>query len=86
VGSTSFSPVASVDFGSDAVRLQLWGSQGKNPGGTTRSNTSLDVSFDNLVIEADDITGLVPEPSTLTLATFGCLWMLVFSRRRHADR
>ena len=32
-----------------------------------RPSTSLDVRFDNLVVEADSITGIIPEPSSIVV-------------------
>ena len=54
-GSESFTTLASMDGLSGPFRIQPFAAQGTNGGGSPRSTTALDISFDNLVIEADQI-------------------------------
>jgi len=54
-GSESFTTLASMDGLSGPFRIQPFAAQGTNGGGSPRSTTALDISFDNLVIEADEI-------------------------------
>lgn len=80
-GST-FIPVASVLGFSDLFHLQLFAAQGLGSSSApSRSSTALDISFDNLVVTADTVTGLIPEPSTILIFTLG-LALAVFVRRR----
>lgn len=83
--SDTFTGIASVADYTGPVSVQLFAAQGKNQG--SRSTTPLDITFDNLIIEADMIKGLVPEPSSIALvisglAVLGGWWM----RRRHLRR
>lgn len=79
-GSSAFTSIASVGGFSDPMSIQLSSHQGLNEIIAGRSTTSLDISFDNLIVEADTITGIVPEPTTSALAlTALCL---AISRRR----
>ena len=66
-GSSSFTSLATVGGFSDPMQVQLVGVQGRNLATDSRSTTALDISFDNLVVEADSITGVIPEPSSLAI-------------------
>ena len=47
--------LASVSDWEGPLRVQPFVAQGKSVSGISRSTTSIDISFDNLVIEADQI-------------------------------
>ncbi len=93
-GSDVFTTVGSFSgFTSPAFQVQLSGTQGTDVVGGNRSTTALDVSFDNLIIEAQGITGMVPEPASLVSAALGLVglagyagWRRVRSRRLSGDR
>ncbi|REJ68715.1 MAG: PEP-CTERM sorting domain-containing protein [Planctomycetota bacterium] len=78
-GSSSFTTIASQSGYFDPMRVQLFAAQGPNAGGSTRPFTALDISFDNLVIEADSIVQPVPEPNSLILAGFVLLLLLGYA-------
>lgn len=80
--SDFFTGIASVADFTGPVTVQLFASQGKNPAATGRSTTPMDITFDNLVIEADTITGLVPEPSSIALAVSGLIVLAGWFVRR----
>ncbi len=75
--SESFTTLASVNGSADPMTVQLFASQGKNVAELDRSMTSLDISFDNLIIDADAI---IPEPSSIALLAAGLLSLLAFWR------
>ncbi|MEX2168375.1 MAG: NHL repeat-containing protein [Pirellulales bacterium] len=54
-GSNSFTELGSIPWLTDPLQIQLTAVQGKQLAGISRSQTSIDVSFDNLHIEADEI-------------------------------
>jgi|GEM_PF-2533118 serine/threonine protein kinase len=56
-GSSSFTPIGNATGLSGPVRIRAFAAQGRQSG--LRSTTALDVSFDNLVIQAAKISGLV---------------------------
>jgi hypothetical protein len=77
-GSSSFATLGSASgYASSLFQVQLSGVQGASIGGDPRSTTSLDVSFDDLVIEVDVV---VPEPGTLVLASLCLLGVLLVRR------
>ena len=65
--SSVFTTIASVEYSLEPMFVELYAAQGG--GGGPRSHTSLDISFDNLVVEADSTTGVIPEPSHLVSLT-----------------
>lgn len=66
-GSSSFTSLASVDGFTDPMQVELVGVQGRSVVDGSRSTTAMDISYDNLVVEADNITGVVPEPASFTV-------------------
>ena len=80
--SSTFIPIGSIDGLDDPVRIRLMASQGPNLLDEPRSTTALDISFDNLIIQADTVTGLVPEPSTIILLLTGALGVIAYSIKR----
>jgi hypothetical protein len=58
-GSSTFTTIASDIGFSGPVKLRIFGAQGRNVVGANRSTTALDISFDNLVIEADQCLGVL---------------------------
>ena len=54
-GNGAFMALGSVSGWDGPFRVQPYVAQGKSVSGISRSTTSLDISFDNLVIEADQI-------------------------------
>ena len=80
-GSSSFTVLGSVDGFSDPMNIQLLAAQGENSPDSGRSTTSLDISYNNLVVEADQIQG-IPEPSTLILLGVGAIGVLAWRSRR----
>lgn len=63
--SSPFTLLGSVSGFTDPMRVQLFAAQGENSG--SRSTTAIDIGFTGLRIEADQIQGVVPEPSSLVL-------------------
>ena len=57
-GSSSFISLASVDGFDGPMQIGVVAQQAGPPGG--RSTTALDISFDNLIVEADRIEGYTP--------------------------
>ena len=60
------------------VKVQIFAAQ--IPHNELRPTTSLDVRFDNLVVEADSI--IIPEPGTITLLLCGLASLALLRRRR----
>ncbi len=81
-GSSAFTPIGSYGGLSEPMRVKLWAGQGMNPAPAGRSTTALDISFDNLSIQADHITGVIPEPSTLILLATAALGLLACGWRK----
>ena len=82
-GSATFTTLGSFGgYTSPEFQIVLNGVQGTNAGGQPRSNTALDVAFDNLVVTADGFVGTVPEPSSLALGGGGILALFVWLRKR----
>ena len=83
-GSSSFTPIGSyTDFSfSEPMYVELLATQNTNVGGGPRSTTAMDITFNNLVVQADNITGVVPEPSTLALLGTATLGLLGYALRR----
>lgn len=82
----SFSEIASLTGFSGPMTIQLFAAQGKDSPTSPRSTTALDISFDNLIIEADSILQPVPEPSTYALAAIGLLGIGIVGWRRRTSR
>ena len=86
-GSSSFTSLATVAGFPDPMLVQLVGVQGRNVPTAGRSTTALDISFDNLVVEADHIEGYVPTPSTFVgLISMGLMGALGYVWRRRRRR
>jgi hypothetical protein len=83
-GSSLFTRLGEFNGLSKPLLIQLYANQGINLVGSARSATSLDVSFDNLLVVADQIQS-IPEPSTLALLGIGAVISL-FVWRRHPIR
>lgn len=79
--SSSFTQLASVDGFPDPMKIQLFAAQNRNVGGDPRSTTSMDVSFNNLNVVADQIQG-IPEPSTFVLFGIGAFGLLTWAWRQ----
>ena len=80
-GSSSFTLLGSADGFFDPMSIQLVAAQGDNSPGYARSTTSMDVSFDNLIVQADQIQG-IPEPSALVLLGMGAISLFAYAWRR----
>lgn len=59
-GGSSFISLATVDGFGDPMQVGLVAQQAGSPSSGGRSTTALDISFDNLIVEADRIEGYVP--------------------------
>lgn len=81
LGSSSFTQLGSVDGFPDPMGIQLFAAQNRNAVGSPRSTTSLDISFDNLTVVADQIQ-YVPEPSTLVLLGMSAFGLLAWAWRK----
>jgi hypothetical protein len=81
--SPTFLDIATVNNATDPFRIVLAAVQGANSG--PRSSTALDISFDNLIVEADFFVAAAPEPASLALLGLG-LTGLGFMRRRRTVR
>jgi hypothetical protein len=66
-GNGAFIPLADAFGVTGPIRIQLFAAQTPNVVGGARPTTALDVEFDNLIVEAEQITGLVvvPEPVSI---------------------
>jgi hypothetical protein len=83
-GSESFITLGSVGgISSTEFSLNLSGTQGANSG--ARSTTAMDISFDDLSVQADTIIG-VPEPSTYALFGFAFAGLLAVRARKRLQR
>jgi len=85
-GSSSFTTIASVSNFLGSVNVQLEAFQGRSVTATSRSTTSLDISFDNLVVEADQIINPVPEPATIALLGIGLVGLASTEVRRRRKK
>jgi hypothetical protein len=80
-GNGAFIPLADAFGVTGPVQVHLLAAQTPNVVGGARPTTALDVEFDNLVIEADEITGLVAVPEPVSgLAWIGATIFLLVSR------
>ena len=64
------------------MRIQLLAAQGNSPG-LRDISTSMDISFDNLIVTADQIQG-IPEPSTLVLLGIGAISLFAWRWRKRS--
>lgn len=78
----NFNVLGSVSDFSDPINISLLAAQGQGRLGERRSTTSLDISFDDLVIEADQIINPVPEPGTMILFCFGLIGIAGVGRKQ----
>ncbi len=77
-GSSEFTQVATAFGFPDPMRIQLHiGQSGWD--GKPRITQALDLSYDNLIVEAEAI---VPEPSTIVLLMMGAVGFLAYAWRR----
>jgi hypothetical protein len=78
-GSSDFTELGQTSGFSGPVRIGLSAAQGEGVLGASRSTTSLDISFNNLIVDADLI---VPEPSTIVLLGMSTFSLLTYAWRR----
>lgn len=82
-GSDMFTDLGSATgFTSESFALQLYAAQGASIVGAARSNTALDISFDNLIIQTVAVT---PEPTALLAFTLAALLLRFRRRARRAS-
>ena len=87
-GSSSFTPIGSYTDPSFTAPMyvELLANQGTNNLSWPRSTTGMDITFDNLVVQADSISGVVPEPSTFALLAAGAVGLVGYALRQRRDR
>ncbi|MGA2622085.1 MAG: PEP-CTERM sorting domain-containing protein [Thermoguttaceae bacterium] len=91
-GNNDFTTIASAPIlfppGDEPMWILLEGCQERTGVPGLRADTSLDVTYDNLVIQADGFEGSIPspEPSTLALLGVGFVSLVGYGWRRRVTR